>query len=133
MARLACRTGAVCPGPRPHTESGEQARAHGERRGDGDQARAGAVYQAEGARRGGSYSRQYAAVPLIRASRVRATSLLTLCVACVRRLRGSIRAEAWAAARRQIPKSIMADQPDEPESQQGRHGAQVLRVLTQSE
>ena len=36
MARLACRTGAVCPGPRPHTESGEQARAHGERRGDGD-------------------------------------------------------------------------------------------------
>ena len=28
MARLACRTGAVCPGPRPHTESGEQARAH---------------------------------------------------------------------------------------------------------
>ena len=48
-------------------------------------------------------------------------------------VRGSIRAEAWAAARRRIPKSIMADQPDEPESQQGRHGAQVLRVLTQSE
>ena len=82
MARLACRTGAVCPGPRPHTESGEQARAHGERRGDGDQARAGAVCQAEGARRGGSYSHQYAAVPLIRASRVRATSLLTLRGVC---------------------------------------------------
>ena len=72
------------------------------------------------------------AVPLIRASREGDLSSHSLCVACVRRLRGSIRAEAWAAARRQIPKSIMADQPDEPESQQGRHGAQVLRVLTLS-
>ena len=127
MARLACRTGAVCPGPRPHTESGEQARAHGERRGDGDQARAGAVCQAEGARRGGSYSHQYAAVPLIRASREGDLSSHSAWRVCA----GSV--EASERKPGQIPKSIMADQPDEPESQQGRHGAQVLRVLTQSE